>query len=65
MEQAGSVAQRSEASIKRISLLWTYLPPVFPAIGVEPALTEFKHAEGAFGLKLHFANAKNSDEVRH
>jgi len=53
----------AKPGIKRIGVLWTYLPPMFPATGVEPALTELKHAEGAFGVKVHFANAKNSDEV--
>lgn len=55
--------REAKPSIKRISLLWTYLPPNFPAAAVEPGMAELRHAEGALGLELHFANAKSSDEV--
>jgi putative tryptophan/tyrosine transport system substrate-binding protein len=55
--------REAKPDIKRIGILWTYLPLLFPATGVEPAIAELRYAEGALDLKLHFANAKNSDEV--
>lgn len=55
--------REAKPDVKRIGVLWTYLPPVFPAAGVEPALAELKQAEGALGLMLHFANANDSEQV--
>src|SRR5215510_4693555 len=63
MEQAGSVAQRSEAGHQTHRCPVDVFATFVPAAAVESAMAELKHAEGAFGLKLRFANAKNSDEV--
>ena len=46
-----------------MSLLWTYLPPIFPRVVVEPAYAELRTAERLFGLKFHFAEAAGPAQV--
>jgi putative tryptophan/tyrosine transport system substrate-binding protein len=48
---------------KRISVLWTYVPPLFPREEIEPAYAELRNAARSLGLTLHIAEAASSDQV--
>lgn len=39
-------------SIKRVGILWGYVPPVFPAAEIEPCYAEFRTAASALGLGI-------------
>jgi putative ABC transport system substrate-binding protein len=49
-------------AVKRISVLWTYVPPKFPRAEIEPCYAELRHAERSLDLKVHIVEAEN-DQV--
>lgn len=50
-------------STRRISVLWTYVPPLFPPEEIAPCYAELRNAARSLGLTLHIAEAASSDEV--
>jgi putative ABC transport system substrate-binding protein len=48
---------------KRISVLWTYVPPIFPRKEIDPAYAELRNAAHSLGLTLHIVEAATSDQV--
>jgi putative ABC transport system substrate-binding protein len=50
-------------STKRLSVLWTYVPPLFPREEIEPCYAELRNAARSLGLTLHIVEAATSDQV--
>ena len=48
---------------KRISVLWTYVPPLFPREEIDAAYAELRNAESSLGLTVHIVEAASSDKV--
>jgi putative ABC transport system substrate-binding protein len=53
--------REAKPDIKRVSTLWTYVPPLFPPS--EPAVAELRNAARVLGLQLHIAEAAGPDLV--
>jgi putative tryptophan/tyrosine transport system substrate-binding protein len=47
----------------RLSVLWSYVPPLFPREEIEPAYTELRNAAHSLGLTLHIVETASSDQV--
>ena len=43
----------SKPSIKRVGILWGYVPPAFPAADLEPIYEEFRRSAKALNLSIH------------
>ena len=48
--------------VKRISVLWSYVPPTFPRAEIEPCYAELRNAERSLDLNVHIVEAEN-DQV--
>jgi putative ABC transport system substrate-binding protein len=53
----------AQPGIKRVSVLWTYVPPATPREEIEPCYAELRNAERLLGLQLHIVEAANVDRV--
>jgi putative ABC transport system substrate-binding protein len=53
--------REAKPDIKRVSILWTYAPPLFPPS--EPGVAELRNAARVLGLQLHIAEAAGPDQV--
>ena len=54
----------AKPDIKRVGVLWTYVPPAFPKEEIEPAYAELRNAERLLGIKVHIAELANADQVQ-
>jgi putative ABC transport system substrate-binding protein len=52
-----------KTSTKRVSVLWTYVPPLFPQEEIEPCYAELRNAARSLDLTLHIVEAQSSDQV--
>jgi hypothetical protein len=50
-------------SVKRVSVLWTYVPPPIPQEEIASCYAELKDAAGSLGLELHIVEVANPDQV--
>ena len=48
---------------KRINVLWTYVPPLFPREEIDPAYAELRNAAHSLGSTLQIVEAATSDQV--
>jgi ABC-type uncharacterized transport system substrate-binding protein len=48
---------------QRVGILLTYVPPAFPREEIEPCYAEIGRAERLLGLKLHIAEAADTDQI--
>jgi len=58
--------REAKPDIRRVSVLWTYVPPLFPRYApgqIDPATLELRNAERLLGLKLQLAEAAGPDQV--
>ncbi len=56
--------REAKPDIKRVGVLWTYVPPAFPKEEIEPAYTELRNAERLLGIKVHIAELASADQVQ-
>ena len=55
--------REARPGIKRVGILWTYVPPAFPLAEIEPGYAELHHAERLLGLKLHIVEVASVDQL--
>lgn len=53
----------SKPSIKRVGILWGYVPPAFPAAEIEPAYDEFRRSAKALGLSIRIEEVPARDRL--
>src|SRR5215467_11013867 len=54
----------AKPSTRRISVLWSYVPPLFAAKEeIEPRYAELRNAERVLGVKVHIIETAKSDQV--
>jgi putative ABC transport system substrate-binding protein len=56
--------REAKPDIKRIGVLWTYVPPAFPKEEIEPGYTELNNAARALDLDIHVVEVANSDQMQ-
>ena len=55
--------RESKPSIKRVGILWGYVPPAFPAAEIEPVYDEFRRGANALGLSIHIEEVPVRDRL--
>lgn len=55
--------REAKPGVKRIGMLWDYLPPAFPHEEIDPAMGELRHDAGALGLEVRLAEVRRPDEL--
>jgi ABC transporter substrate binding protein len=50
----------AKPSTRRVSVLWSYIPPLFPKEEIEPCYAELRNAERALGVKVHIVETTKS-----
>lgn len=55
--------RESKPGIKRVGILWGYVPPAFPRSEVEPCYAEFRQAAGSLGLALRIVEVPARDRI--
>ena len=53
----------AKPSTRRISALWTYVPPAFPKEEVEPCYAELRNAERSLGVRIHIVEVAQSEQI--
>lgn len=53
----------AKPGIKRVGVIWSYVPPAFPAEEIAPLADEFAQAETRLGLRLHRVDVERADQV--
>ncbi|HEU4645796.1 MAG TPA: ABC transporter substrate-binding protein [Burkholderiales bacterium] len=53
----------AKPGVKRVGLVWDYLPPIFAPAEIEFGMGELRAGAGSLGLALEFAEIRNQDEV--
>jgi putative ABC transport system substrate-binding protein len=54
--------REAKPDIKRVGVVWTYVPPAFPKEEIEPGYAELYSAARSLNLELHIIEA-NSDQL--
>lgn len=55
--------QETKPSVKRIGVLWDYVPPAFPRQEIEPCYQELRQATRVLGLSAHIVEVAGPDHV--
>jgi len=53
----------AQPSLRRVSVLWAYVPPAFPREEVEPCYAELRNAARLLGLQLQIVEVANPDRL--
>ena len=53
----------SKAGVKRVSVLWSYVPPAFPVEEVEPCYRELRQDAASLGLALQIVEVANKERL--
>jgi ABC-type uncharacterized transport system substrate-binding protein len=48
---------------RRVSVLWTYVPPAFPREEIEPCYAELRNAERSLGVTVHIVETAESEQI--
>jgi|SRR5215813_4950179 len=48
---------------RRVSVLWTYVPPAFPKEEIEPCYAELRSAERSLGVRVHIVEIAETDKI--
>jgi putative ABC transport system substrate-binding protein len=49
--------------IKRVAILWGYVPPAFPVAEIEPCYAEFRSSASALGLSIQIVEVPESERL--
>lgn len=55
--------RESKPGIKRVGILWGYVPPAFARSEIEPCYAEFRQAAGTLGLALRIVEVPARDRI--
>lgn len=53
----------AKPGIKRVGVLWSYVPPAFPKEEIAPLADEYAQAEARLGLRLHRVDVERADQI--
>ena len=53
----------AKSGVKRVGVLWGYVPPTFPAAEIEPAYVELRNAAAALGLSIHMVEVPTHEQL--
>src|SRR6185436_9965213 len=53
----------TKTDVKRVGVLWGYVPPAFPAAEVEPCYAELKKGATALGLSIHIVEVPTHERL--
>jgi len=53
----------AKPGIRRIGILWGYVPPFFPAAEIEPCYAEFRKSASALGLAIHIVEVRAHENL--
>jgi putative ABC transport system substrate-binding protein len=53
----------AKPGIKRVGVLWGYVPPTFPREEIEPIAKEFSEAEIRRGVRIHRVDVQRADQL--
>ena len=56
--------REAKPNIKRVGVLWTYVPPAFMKEEIEPGYAELNNAARALDLDIHVVEVANSDQIQ-
>ena len=49
---------------RRVSVLWTYVPPAFPKEEIDPCYAELRNAERSLGVAVHIVETAKSEQIQ-
>ena len=53
----------TKPEVKRVGVLWGYVPPAFPAAEVEPCYAELRSSATALGLSIHIVEVPTHEQL--
>lgn len=53
----------AKPGIRRVGVLWSYVPPAFPKEEIEPIAKEFAEAESRLGVRIHRVDVERAEQM--